>query len=125
MNKKMFEDFRTKQMMLECDKEMILKEMQDMEKMDAFLTNGVSEESKRLSDLYISSVKKSMEKIASEQKQVVAAINSLENMDWKILLKLRYIDGLPMPKVERKMNISHRTSYRYLNAAFVAMGVEN
>ena len=125
MNKKMFEDFRTKQMMLECDKEMILKEMQDMEKMDAFLTNGVSEESKRLSDLYISSVKKSMEKIASEQKQVVGAIISLENMDWKILLKLRYIDGLPMPKVERKMNISHRTSYRYLNAAFVAMGVEN
>lgn len=125
MNKKMFEDFRTKQLMLECDKQLILQEMNDMERYNSVLPNGVSEETKRLSDLFVSGVKKNMEKIASEQKQVVAAINNLENMDWKILLKLRFIDGLPMPKVEKKMNISHRTAYRYLTTAFAAMGVEN
>lgn len=123
MNKKMFEDFHTNQKILECDKQTILLHMKQMQEFSDRLPNGLSEETKRNSDLFIAEVKKDMETLAAEQKQVIAAINSLEDIDMQYLMKYRYVDGLPMPLVEKKMKLSHRTAYRRLNAAFEALCV--
>lgn len=123
MNRKMFEDFHTKQKSLECDKQIILSHMKQMQEFNDRLPHGLSEEVKMKSELYISETKKEMEKIAAEQKQVIAAINSLENIDMQFLMKFRYVDGLKMPIVAKKMCVSLSTCNRLVNDAFAALGV--
>ena len=130
MNKKMLEDFKSKQMIIECDKEIIMKELADMEENKKYFRNGIPSKLKESSNRYIEGIKDNIKRIASEQAEVVAAISSLASGDekqdecLKKVLKFRFIDGLSIEGVGKAMNISNMTVHRHLNKAYAILGVE-